>query len=168
MTTSPCSGRHCSDPSIDPERPSKGVVPRPRRTRPRTACRSKSPSRSNNGLRTIFRLSDPARGWACLAPDPPTNNFKFQILDFRSKSQGLRDLHPQSKICSLKSPQTLNHGVIHTYLICHKSRRAIFKGKATMVSSRNCMMENCSRLMRWKSFPIFRRNREYTKPPPSR
>ena len=43
---------------------------------------------------------------------------------------------------------TLNHGVIQTYLICHKSRRKIFNGSATMVSRKNIMTEYCSRLMR--------------------
>ncbi len=43
---------------------------------------------------------------------------------------------------------TLNHGVIHTYLICHASRRSIFAGSATMLSRKNIMMEYCSRLMR--------------------
>src|SRR5579864_4977198 len=58
------------------------------------------------------------------------------------------------------SSHMLNHGVIHTYLMCHNSRNPIFKGSATMVSSKNCMMENCKRLMREKSFPMRRRNKE--------
>ena len=43
---------------------------------------------------------------------------------------------------------TLNHGVIHTYLICHASRSSIFAGRATMLSTKNIMMEYCSKLMR--------------------
>jgi hypothetical protein len=31
-----------------------------------------------------------------------------------------------------------------------------------MVSKRNCVMENCSRLIRLKSFAMYRRNSEYT------
>ena len=37
----------------------------------------------------------------------------------------------------------LNQGVIHTYLMCHKSRRAIFSGNATMLSNRKFISENC-------------------------
>ena len=43
---------------------------------------------------------------------------------------------------------TLNHGVIHTYLMCHASRSSIFAGRATMLSTKNIMIEYCSRLMR--------------------
>lgn len=43
---------------------------------------------------------------------------------------------------------TLNHGVIHTYLILNASRKSIFSGSPTMVSQKNIMIEYCSKLMR--------------------
>src|SRR5512140_877495 len=40
---------------------------------------------------------------------------------------------------------TLNQGVIHTYLICHASRSSIFAGRATMLRTKNIMIEYCRR-----------------------
>src|SRR5438309_4964942 len=56
--------------------------------------------------------------------------------------------------------QMLNQGVIQTYLMCQSKRNSIVSGSATIVTKKNCTIENCSKLMRWKSLRMKRRNSE--------
>src|SRR5579863_2181337 len=154
----------CNESSTVPETPSTAVAPKPRPIMPRTASRPEAPSRPRSTRHKTCWLSDPARGWVALPPDPPldvkpraTSRKQFQICDSRFqieiRSCRCDRFNPKFEICNLESNNlqflyTLNHGVIQTYLICHNSRSPIFRGNATMVSSKNCIMENCSRLMR--------------------